>query len=55
MKVVPIKSEEWPTLTKRPMYSVLRHYRMELLGRDSVRPWQDAVTEFVSEWTTQKR
>jgi len=55
VKVIPIKSEDWPTPTKRPKYSVLRHYRMELLGRDSARPWQDAVAEFVSEWTTQKQ
>jgi len=55
VKVAPIKSEEWPTPTKRPKYSVLRHYKMELLGRDGARPWQDAVAEFVSEWTTQKQ
>ena len=55
VKVVPIRSDEWATPTKRPDYSVLRHYRMELLGRDSARPWQDAVAEFVSEWTTAKQ
>jgi dTDP-4-dehydrorhamnose reductase len=55
VKIEPIKSEEWPTPTKRPKYSVLRHYKMELLGRDGARPWQDAVAEFVSEWTTQKQ
>ena len=55
VKVVPIKSDEWPTPTKRPKYSVLRHYRMELLGRDNARPWQDAVAEFVREWTTAKQ
>lgn len=55
VQIVPIKSEEWPTPTKRPKYSVLRHYRMELLGRDCARPWQDAVREFVEEWTTAKR
>jgi len=55
VKVTPIKSEEWPTPTRRPKYSVLRHYKMELVGRDSARPWQDAVREFVSEWTTAKR
>ena len=46
VKIVPIKSEEWPTPTKRPKFSVLRHYRMELLGRDNARPWQEAVAEF---------
>lgn len=55
VKVVPIKSDEWPTPTKRPKYSVLRHYRMELLGRDNARPWQDAVAEFVREWTIAKQ
>jgi len=55
VKVVPIKSDEWPTPTKRPKYSVLRHYRMELLGRDNARPWQDAVAEFVKEWTIAKQ
>lgn len=54
-KVVPIKSEEWPTPTYRPRYSVLRRYRLELLGRDSARPWEDAAAEFVSEWTTAKQ
>ena len=46
--IVPIKSEEWPSPTKRPKFSVLRHYRMELLGRDHARPWQEAVAEFAA-------
>ncbi len=50
VKVVPINSDEWPTPTRRPKYSVLRHYRMELLGRDDARPWQEAVAEFVKDW-----
>lgn len=52
VKVAKINSEEWPTPTRRPKFSVLRHYRMELLGRDGARPWQDAVAEFVDKWTT---
>jgi len=55
VKISPIKSEEWPTPTRRPKFSVLRHYRMELLGRDGARPWEEAVAEFVSEWTTAKQ
>ncbi|MCE5315354.1 MAG: dTDP-4-dehydrorhamnose reductase [Armatimonadota bacterium] len=55
VEVVPIKTEDWPTPTRRPKYSVLRHYRMELLGRDSARPWQDAVAEFVAAWNTAKQ
>lgn len=55
IKIVPIKSEEWPTPTRRPKYSVLRHYRLELAGRDNARPWEEAVAEFVREWTTVKQ
>ncbi len=55
VKVVPIKTEEWPTPTKRPKYSVLRHYRMELLGKDTARPWEEAVAEFISAWITAKQ
>jgi len=55
VKVIPIKSEEWRSPTRRPAYSVLRHYRMELLGRDSARPWEEAVAEFVCQWTTAKQ
>jgi len=53
--VTPITSDEWPTPTRRPQYSVLRHYKMELLGRDAARPWQEAVVEFVREWTTARQ
>ncbi len=46
VKVTPISTEEYPTPTERPKYSVLRHYRMELMGLDKARPWQETVKEF---------
>ncbi len=55
VRVVPIRTEDWPTPTRRPKFSALRRYRLELMGRDNARPWQHAVTEFISEWTTQKQ
>lgn len=55
LEVVPIRSEDWPTPTRRPSYSVLRRYKLELLGRDAARPWHEAAAEFVSEWTTQRQ
>jgi dTDP-4-dehydrorhamnose reductase len=55
VNVVPIRTEDWPTPTRRPKFSVLRHYRLELLGRDNARSWQEATAEFVREWTTAKQ
>lgn len=46
--VQPIKAEEWPSPTKRPKYSVLRRYSLELQGRDNLRSWQDALADFIS-------
>ena len=46
--VQPIKAEEWPTPTRRPKYSVLRHYALELQGMDNMRPWDEALKDFIS-------
>ena len=48
VEIKPIKSEEWPTPTKRPKYSVLRHWALETQGMDDMRPWEDALADFVS-------
>jgi len=48
VRVKPIKSEEWPSPTKRPKYSVLRHYALELQGNDNLRSWEDALADFIS-------
>ena len=44
----PIPASKWPTPTRRPAYSVLRHYALELQGRDNVRPWQEALRDFIA-------
>jgi dTDP-4-dehydrorhamnose reductase len=49
VRVKPIRSEEWPSPTRRPHRSVLRNYVRELFGVAPLRPWQDAVSEFVTE------
>jgi len=46
--VQPIRADEWPTPTRRPKYSVLRHYSLELQGRDDIRPWDEALKDFIS-------
>ena len=47
-----ITSDEYATMfgspTRRPAYSVMRHYALELQGRDTLRPWQDALTDFLA-------
>lgn len=45
--VKPIPASQYPTPTRRPAYSVLRRYALELQGRDSLRPWQQALGDFV--------
>ncbi len=50
--VVPITSDDYArrfgSPTKRPAYSVLRHYALELMGRDTLRPWEDALEAFLA-------
>ena len=50
--VKPITSDEYAqrfgSPTRRPVYSVLRHYALELLGRDTLRPWEHALDAFLT-------
>ncbi len=50
--VTPITSDDYAqrfgSPTKRPAYSVLRHYALELMGRDTLRPWEDALEAFLA-------
>ena len=50
--VSPISSDDYAqrfgSPTKRPPYSVLRRYALELMGRDSLRPWEDALDAFLT-------
>lgn len=48
IEVKPIKSDEWPTPTRRPKFSVLRHYALELQGKDDLRPWDAALDDFLA-------
>ena len=50
--VRPITSGEYAQMfgspTRRPAYSVLRHYALELMGWDTLRPWEDALDAFLA-------
>ncbi len=49
--VTPITSDDYAqrfgSPTKRPAYSVLRRYALELMGRDNLRPWENALEAFL--------
>lgn len=47
VSVKPIRSDEWPSPTRRPAYSVLRNYVREMRGQEPLRPWQDALSEYI--------
>ncbi len=48
VEVKPMPAETWPSPTKRPAYSVLRHYALELQGKDNLPPWPQALTLFIA-------
>lgn len=48
-KVVPITSDQYPQKARRPAYSVLGHYHLQLLGLDDLRNWQEALKAYMVE------
>jgi dTDP-4-dehydrorhamnose reductase len=45
--VVPITSDQYPQKARRPRYSVLDNYHLRLLGMDDMRPWQEALKDYL--------
>jgi len=54
-EVLPIPSSEWPSETTRPAYSPLENRRWRELGLAPLRPWQEAVEEYVREHLREER
>lgn len=48
-EVVPCTTEEFPRPAKRPKYSVLRNYMLELTSGDITREWQEALKEYLNQ------
>ena len=46
-EITEIPSTEWPSPTRRPQFSVLDNRRWQQLGFQPLRPWQEAVGEYV--------
>jgi dTDP-4-dehydrorhamnose reductase len=47
VQVTPITAAEWDSPTVRPAYAVLSNAKWIAAGMTPLRPWQEAVTEFV--------
>lgn len=47
--VIPITSAQYPQKAKRPSFSVLDNYQLRLLGIDDMRPWQEALADYMKE------
>lgn len=45
--VIPITSDQYPQKARRPHFSVLDNYHLRLLGMDDMRPWRDALTDYM--------
>jgi dTDP-4-dehydrorhamnose reductase len=45
--VIPITSDQYPQKARRPHFSVLDNYHLRLLGMDDMRPWRDALIDYM--------
>ena len=46
--VAPVTSEEYPSKTPRPKYSVLENAGLAALGLNVFRPWRDALVDYLN-------
>jgi dTDP-4-dehydrorhamnose reductase len=47
-RVLPIKTDEFPALAKRPVFSVLDNYLLKIENKNIMRNWEEAFDDFVS-------
>ena len=45
--VIPVSSDQYPQEARRPRFSVLDNYQLRLLGMDDMRPWQEALRDYM--------
>lgn len=48
-RLIPINSDEFPLPAKRPRMEALRNYHLELIGMNIMRPWKEALEEYINE------
>jgi len=49
-RVLPIKTDELPVLAKRPSFSVLENYLLEIENKNIMRSWEEAFNDFVNKY-----
>lgn len=49
-RVIPISSAEFSLPATRPRSDAARNYHLQLLGLDRMRPWQEALREYLQDW-----
>ncbi len=47
--VVPITSDQYPQKARRPSFSVLDNYHLRLLGMNDMKPWREALKDYMRE------
>lgn len=45
--LVPVHADAFPLVAPRPRMEAAVNYRLRLLGQDPMRPWEDALAEYV--------
>lgn len=50
--IVAVPSAMFPLSAPRPRSEAARSYKLELLGLSSMRPWQQALHEYLTDWLT---
>ncbi len=49
-EVIPIKTDDFPALAKRPSFSILDNYLLKLESKNMMRNWQEAFDEFADRY-----
>lgn len=54
MIVKPLRTDEYPTIAQRPLYSVLENHNLKLRDWDVMRPWHEALEDYLQSFKTIK-
>jgi len=52
-EVLPISTEDYPTMAERPHYSVLENHLLKLANLDIMREWKEALKDFTNNYKEQ--